>query len=194
MNQLLLLTIIPLWVVVLLNVLLTIALIRKFNTQTDLGFPSIKPMKVGEEAPEFSAVTITNEAVTQTAYEGKNVAFVFVSPHCGPCHDVLPVIESLKPQAKQAQVELVFVSDSNLAETKAFATEYGIQLPILSASQMDGNPFYNDYKVGGTPFYCLVQDGKIAGADFLLPNCENLAEHWQSTVKAHQSKLNLQPA
>src|SRR5690348_1026265 len=97
-----------LWLVVLLNLLLTLALVRRVNAS-----PRTVPqerLKTGEPAPDFTAHTLDGELVSRSTYAELKVAFVFISTHCGPCREIMPQLVPLGPKAAQAGVELVLVS------------------------------------------------------------------------------------
>jgi peroxiredoxin len=145
-----------LWVVVLLNLLLTLALIRRVRDSK-----AASGLKAGQIAPAFTAHTLDGELVTNTTYVGRNVAFVFISTHCVPCRELLPKLEPLGSIAAHARTELLLVSTDELEETRVFAVEMNTHLPILVAPAKT-NSFLHDYKAPGTPFFCLVNaQGKV---------------------------------
>ncbi|GHO90064.1 hypothetical protein KSF_001120 [Reticulibacter mediterranei] len=143
-----------LWMVLICNVLLTLALVRNANKA-----PKAKPVSVpeglkeGTEAPAFSAQSLDETTVTLDDYHNKAALFVFIAPHCGACENILPSLKTLGSQMKET--ELVLVSDSGIGETRDLAKEHDITLPLLSAPRRK-NPFFTDYKVHGTPTYYLI--------------------------------------
>jgi len=150
--------------IVLGNLLLTFALIRKVNVghgdHASSSFPSMG-LEVGAEAPDFTAQTLEGEAVTRATYAGRSVAFVFISTNCQPCREVLPGLESLGPGAARAGVEIVLVSKDEQEATSAFIDEMQIHLPVLIAP-LDTTPFLKEYKAPMTPSYCLIDgQGKV---------------------------------
>lgn len=165
METVLVISSIALWVVVLVNLLLTFALVRRINTnaQSDLK----TGLEAGQLAPDFTASTLSGETVTRSTYDGRNIGFVFISTHCGPCHEILPGIEALKHKASQSGIELTLVSVDDLIETQAYVEQRDIHLPILVAPR-DTNSFMQDYRAAGTPSYCFVDEqGKVYSAGFL---------------------------
>lgn len=168
-----------LWLVVLLNLLLTLGLVRRLNANR-ASAPEMG-LKVGEIAPDFSAQSLSGETVTLATYAGRNIAFIFISIHCGPCHEILPRLEPLGPKAARAGVELVLVSADELDETRAYVAKQNIGLSVLIASRKS-NPFMEDYKSTATPSYCLVNEqGKVQSAGY--PSLEHgewkvLADSW----------------
>jgi peroxiredoxin len=156
-----------LWMIVIFNLFLTLALVRRLNNvrpreKLDPG------LSAGEIAPDFTAQTLSGETVTRSMYAGRRVAFVFISAHCVPCHDLVLQLESLTSQAAQAGVEVVLVSSDKQEETRAFIEQKKIHLPVLVAPH-EANAFFADYRSPGTPAYCFVNaDGKVHSAGIPL--------------------------
>lgn len=84
MESILIISSILLWVVVLLNLLLTLGLARRIR---NAAFPVMESLKIGQKAPDFSALTLQGKTVTLADYAGHAAAFVFVSPDCKPCRE-----------------------------------------------------------------------------------------------------------
>jgi len=143
-----------LWIVLICNVLLTLALVRNANKASKAKPVSVpEGLKEGTEAPAFTAQSLDKTTVTQEDYANKATLFVFVAPHCGPCHELLPSLKTMGPQ--MADTELVLVSNSSVEEARELAKEFDLTLPLLSAPKPQ-NPFFTDYKVHGTPTYYLI--------------------------------------
>ena len=88
-----------LWAVVLLNLAITLRLLAcllpivKMRRAGPRGART--ELRVGSIAPAFRAVTLTGEGVTERTYAGRLVAFVFVSPGCGGCRTLLPMVQTV---------------------------------------------------------------------------------------------------
>ena len=163
-----------LWLVVLLNLLLTFGLLRRLKADSrPLTAPQQTKLKPGEPAPAFTALTVHGETVTFSTYAGRKVAFVFILANCAPCHQILPELQELEPKAARAGVELVLVSGGELEETRALVEEEHIGLPVLVAPRSTAS-FFDDYKVAGVPAYCLVNErGSIQSAGHPLQEFED---------------------
>ncbi len=164
-----------LWIFVSLNFLLTIALIRRSNNHHASRPPNIDDipkLTPGESAPVFKARTLEGEFLSREDCLGKSVIFVFISPTCRPCIDELPRLKTLGSELAQEGVEMILVNTSgNHAETMKFIEKHNISLPILITSH-DGD-FMKDYKVAGTPFYCMIDaSGHVKDSGFLVPGWE----------------------
>jgi peroxiredoxin len=140
-----------LWILMLFNILLTVGLARRIKAR----LPNLETLKVGQKAPNFTAWTLAGDPVTLADYAGRTVAFIFMSPDCQPCREQLPELVNIQSKAKQNGVEIVMVSDAGEAETLSFIAELDVQLPVLVAPR-ERSSFLVDFKVHGTPSYCVV--------------------------------------
>ena len=171
METVLLVSSVLLWIVLLGNVLLTLALVRNANKMTAKGNPMALPegLKEGIEAPAFQAQSLDETTVTLDDYRQKAALFVFLAPHCGACETILPSLQTMGPQMRAT--ELVLVCDGTVEQARTLAQEHTITLPLLSASRRS-NPFFTDYKVHGTPTYYLVNaQGQIQATG--IPHANN---------------------
>ena len=157
-----------LWIVALLNLFLTLALILKINAKSsnmDNG------LKKGEIAPDFVSKNLQGNNVNLAAYDGWKAAFLFVSPRCNACHELLRKLKTVKTaEAKVMGIHIVLVIDATLEEAKEWVEDENIQLPVLVASKAETS-FFDDYRVQGTPSYCLInENGKVEVSGFSDPN------------------------
>ena len=172
-----------LWVLVLFNLVLTLGLVRRANTNTGPQLIEEEAgLEAGEPAPDFTAETLDGKPVTLATYAGRDVVFLFMSPFCGPCREKLPGIEALAPSAYAAGTELVYVSNASLEETQAHVEEHNITLPVVVTSP-GSSSFYEDYKISGTPQFCVVDaQGRVQATGYPDPGVDlawrGLTERW----------------
>lgn len=180
MNQVVIINIVFLWIVVLFNLLLTFALVRRTNPQK-AGIPDFEnapTLAAGTPAPEFLAETLDGQVVTRSAYHQKAVVFLFVSPSCQPCVEKIPFFNALAPRAKAHGVAMILVSMASKQETQEFLAQQTNQLPVLVAAPGISR-FAEDYQVAGTPFHCFVdENGIVQSAGFLNAKWEELVQNW----------------
>jgi len=151
-----------LWLIVLANVFLTLALIRRLNRTGSTALEG--GLKAGTTAPAFTAQTLQGATRSLADYIGRAVVLIFLSPNCGPCRERLPMLQKTAVEASTDGVEFVLVSGGSLEETQSWQQEATIQLPLLVATQ-DQNPFFKDYEITSTPSFCLLDpDGRVRGA------------------------------
>ena len=167
-----------LWLIVLANVFLTLALIRRLNrtgqSRLEIG------LKAGTTAPDFTAQTLQGITKTLADYLGRAAVLIFVSPTCQPCRERLPMLQKTAAEARASEVEFVLVSGGTLEETQAWNQEVDVQLPLLVAPQ-GRNPFFQDYQINRTPTFCLLgADGKVHGSNIVGQNLDG----WKHLTKA----------
>jgi methylamine dehydrogenase accessory protein MauD len=164
MEILLLVSSLLLWIVVLLNLVLTLALIRRVNATSNRAPDLEVGPPVGEKAPDFKAHTLTGETVMLATYAGHPTTFIFFAPGCGPCRELLPSLKTLAPQTREAGAELVLVSEGTREATYALGKEMELDLPVLVAPRKE-NAFFDDYRITMTPSYCsLDEHGMVLSA------------------------------
>lgn len=172
-----------LWVVVLFNLLLTLALIKRVNAQPRNQAPEEPEvpgdaLPKGTEAPDFSAQTLAGETVTRDSYKGQPTMFFFVTPTCKPCRELLPILKQLAPQAKRAGVNLILVSGDMHAPTQQMIDKEQIDLPVLLAPRHE-NTLWLNYKISGTPsFYFVDAQSIVRASGFPSP----YSEHWKKLL------------
>lgn len=179
MEAIVLVTLVILWIVVIINLMLTLALVRKVNSMSQLGGlkqPSI--LDEGTEAPDFIVQNLEGEEVTQATYDDKERAMVFVSSSCGPCKDKMPELQELYPKAKKAGVELLIFNLDDIETTRAYVEELEFNVPIFAAPR-GVNSLSKVYKIPGTPSYYIIdRRGKITSGGFLDEKWEKLKSKW----------------
>lgn len=166
-----------LWLIVLANVFLTLALIRRLNRTGQAVVET--GLKAGTAAPDFTAQTLQGATKTLADYLGQAVVLIFVSPICQPCRERLPMLQKTAAEARVSGVEFVLVSGGTLQETQAWHQEADIQLPLLVAPQ-DQNHFFQDYQITSTPTFCLLgAEGKTQGSNIVGESLED----WKRLAK-----------
>lgn len=179
MEPILMVSSILLWIAVLFNLLLTVALIRRGAAkQPNFDLESVPTLEIGSHAPDFTAETLDGKTVTLADFVGRPVIFVFISPTCQPCIEKLSALHTRGQEVRQFGVELILVNAANNTQTEAFINEHQVTLPILIAPR-ESNPFMEDYKAAATPFYCFVDEqNRVQATGFFHSNWTNLINDW----------------
>jgi hypothetical protein len=195
------LSLIALWAVTAANLLLTLRVVRWLRALEDARKLSEQrenagSLPPGRPAPDFRAKTLSGEPVRLADYVGRKVAFVFVSPHCGPCRQRLPMLNRLgRLAAQRAGVELTLVSDSGAAETRRWLQSVQkdngveIELPVLIAPYSSSNLLTTYNPSGLLPSYCFVDDEGIVQAADPLDKGEWLRLQQEWTAPSTLSSL-----
>lgn len=174
-------------IIVLFNLILTLALVRRVNSIQDGAnaerineldlFETSLP--VGTTAPPFEAESVGGASVSLSDFAGRELALVFMSPGCGPCVSELPNWEELSHKAASSRTALVMVSIASREETEELVREFKLTLPTLIAPR-GVNPLADDYKVLRTPSYYLInEEGRISHVG--IPNTK--WDRWKSLAK-----------
>lgn len=142
-----------LWLTVLFNLFLTFALIRRSNAQAKPLPPG--GLDAGTQAPNFTAQTLDGKTITLADYQGRKLALIFFSVACQACRDLLSQFKRMEAEAQQIGVNLLLVSRDEREATEALMAEIDMHLPVLIAPR-PGHPFFDEYKVVHTPFYCFI--------------------------------------
>ncbi len=171
-------SLIILWGVVLLNLLLTLRVVRLLHSVEEARAQAaereqLPELSLGTLAPDFRARTIDGEPVRLLTYVGRPVVFLFVSPHCAGCRSKVPQLLKLSVQAKkQAGVEFVLVSDSSSAETHTWIDtiqgedDVEINLPVLIAPSNISDFLWTYNPRGILPYFCLLDaQGNVQARD-----------------------------
>jgi hypothetical protein len=164
------------WAVLLLNLLVTLRLVRWLRSYHDAGRldhvrEDIAELSIGEAAPGFQARDLDGEIVKSGDFSARETAFVFVSPHCGMCRREMPELVTLATLArKSAGAEIVLVSGSGPGETQSWLDsmreddKVDVPLRVLVA-RMRTSDFQATYNPRAlTPYFCYVDKTGIVTA------------------------------
>lgn len=193
MSQIIIVSVVLLWILVLVNLALTILLLRRVNAQPQVqssplifGSEVSEFLKVGDDAPDFTAKTPQGDHVTFAQYAGQAVTFLFISVHCSPCRENLPRYLTIQTQARQSGEEFVLVNTNEVNEAQTFINEFAITTPIIIATE-GSNSFMDDYKAPGMPFYCSIDaKGKVRSTGFPFEGNESwklLTDLWEAKAQ-----------
>ena len=195
MDKIYQISLIILWSVVFLELVLIFKIARwvsKLALATSMVSQKHSELTVGMAAPNFRAKTLTGETVRLATYDGHAVIFIFVSPGCGGCSRLLPVLEKLAPTAqKDFGVEIILVSDRSSTETSAWIDEYNKSNPgewalsVLIAPRFE-NEFTAVYNPNAVyPYYCFVNKQGIVQSRDLIGKGEwpSLQQMWEDSTE-----------
>jgi hypothetical protein len=171
---------IALWAIVLTNLLLTLAIIRRLISDPSRAQPGLR---VGEPAPDFSADTLTGNRVTLAGLQSRT-AVVFLAPGCRPCVEALPEYLRLAALAKFSDTDLLVVSGGDAASTRQMLAEARVSGDIVVAPRSD-NRFFDEYKISSTPQFVLIENKRLLkiGAPFTpARDWKTLVDSWEESI------------
>jgi hypothetical protein len=165
-------SVLALWVVVLVNLGLTVRLVawsRTVGRLDDTREPFGPELTIGQQAPTFRARSITGERVTERTFAGSPTTFVFVSPNCESCRSTVAKLQPFAVAAGRQGTRVVVVSDSGAKRTGAWLDEIRgegttIVTPVLTAPPRDSTMVEDYDGPGFLPYFCSVSpDGAVQG-------------------------------
>lgn len=164
-----------LWLLVLCNFLLTLALIRRVTgISQQLGPISGSGLvegglEKGDPAPDFEAETVGGARLSRADVSGQPLAIAFFSTTCAACIDSLPIFSDVGRRARTAGARAVAVIDAGPLEAQPFIQALESDTTVLLAPR-ESNTLLQDYRVEAYPSYTAVDaDGTIAGS-FMQPS------------------------
>jgi len=78
-------------------------------------------LKAGAVAPEFRLPRVDGEELSPADFRGRRVLLVFSDPHCGPCDQLVPLLEELHLERPDLQVLVISRRDAEATGAKAAA-------------------------------------------------------------------------
>ena len=115
----------------------------------------------GVQAPDFALTSLDGSKVKLSDYRGKAVLLNFWATWCSPCRVEMPWFEDLQKQyGKDGLVVLgVAMDDSEPAKIAKFASEMGVNYPVLLGTDQVSDD-YGNVQYLPTTFY-IGRDGVI---------------------------------
>ena len=135
-------------------------------------------VKVGDMAPDFTAVLTDGSKVTLSELRGKVVMLQFTASWCGVCRKEMPFIESDIWQKHKNNKDFALIGidrDEPLDKVIAFAKQTGVTYPMALDSGADIFAKYALRKAGITRNVLIDRNGRIVKLTRLY-NPEEFAE------------------
>lgn len=157
-----------LWVLVLLNILLSWGIIRRMRefdrriaSVATAGLPMMSGLEPGTAAPDFSVGTPAGDTVTRAQLLQGETVLAFFSPTCDACVEHLPQVRRYATDTRPADTRLVAVVDGEPAEGRTFIENLEGVASVTFADPA-ANPIVRDYQVGAFPsYYVIAADGRV---------------------------------
>lgn len=165
MSGLWLISYVALWILVILLTVIVLGLVRQLGViYVRLGseenlLSTREGLDIGTIAPDFRASDVAhNREISLADLKGRSCIFVFVSPDCQPCRELMPHLTSFH-KSRNGKVNLVLFSQSDPQASLELANAHKLSIPVISDPE---GGFLKLYHVRATPFaYHLDADGIV---------------------------------
>ncbi|WP_395065404.1 peroxiredoxin family protein [Flavobacterium sp.] len=119
----------------------------------------MKPVALGEKAPDFSLKDDNNKIVSLKDYRGKKVILVISDPQCENCQNFYPVLNQFSIIDKNTEV-LIMMVETTPEQNKLYKKEKNINAKILATPVND----VISYGIQATPTSIVIdENGFIIG-------------------------------
>lgn len=157
-------------VVVLVNLTLTLRMVRKLKS-ADERFLELQELQnkpelaIDSRAPTFTARDLQGKVFTNTNFDRTKVLLVFTAHDCPHCYEMAPHLVALRRAALTVDnVYLYCVTISNAKETQLWkaqvSRQYGVEfdVPILLGTDHATGMFYEFDPQGAIPYFVYVSE------------------------------------
>jgi mono/diheme cytochrome c family protein len=145
-------TLVLLGLMCLLNLLLTIGILRRMRAQPAPKAELPFALRPGSAVGEFAATTTDGEPVTAAALNG---TVAFFSADCAACHEILPDFLTYARAQGRDNVFAVFGGDEP-DTVRALA-----EVARVVTAELDGGPVAAAFRNTWTPALYVVADGQV---------------------------------
>ncbi|WP_112238824.1 TlpA family protein disulfide reductase [Kribbella monticola] len=143
----------------MLNLLLTLAIIRRMRTMNPVQLPP-EPLPIGSAIRPFTAATIDGQTLSEHDLRGGQTLVGYFSPGCPPCEAALPRFVTYAAGLDRERVLAVIV-DGTAADA---ADDLAAVARVVVASERDS--VVDALSAHGYPaVFLLDEDGRVAAAD-----------------------------
>lgn len=158
-----------LWALVLMLAVVVVALARQIGT-LHLRLGPRGALEMDDEGPALGEGTPIVEVPDISGIEiqigGRAQLLMFVSPGCSLCAQVMPGLAAV---AREAELEPILVSDSDLEETRSEFAAKRAGAPVVS-----GLSFVERFAVPGTPYIVVLDRWGVVRGKGTVNNLEQL--------------------
>ena len=142
----------------LLNLLLTLGVIRRLREQTATRGPAGPPGRGSSRTAVggFTATTVDGDAVSPELLVDYTTV-VFLAPECATCRDQVP--ELVRWAANRERSRVLVVIDGNVSDTTDLVAQLGRVARVIV--ERSGTPVADAFGVTAYPASCLVNDGEV---------------------------------
>lgn len=141
------------------------------------NYQNLKPLLKGNKAPDFELMGLNDNKVTLKKFKGKYLLIDVWSTTCAPCFREFPILENIKQDLKDKNIEIIAACFSDKSAWKKALSKHSLKGSQFRIENGWKSEFKKDYlKSSGVPVYILIDpNGLIIDARAPKPS-ENLIE------------------
>ena len=189
MEQVLVVSNIVLWVVVIALGVTVLALARQVGVLYERIAPAGALMissgpEVGGVAPVLDLEHIDGSGIRigGAREDGRSLLLFFLSPVCPICETLIPVLRSMRKH-ELGWLDIVLASDGDMDEQRRFYEHKGLgDFPYVVSTQLGVT-----YRVGKLPFAVLIDEAGLVRAKGLTNNREHLESLFEAKERGVSS-------
>jgi methylamine dehydrogenase accessory protein MauD len=177
-----------LWLVVVLEAIVILALARQVGLLAVRVGPVGARMtnhgpKIGDPAPPLDTTDIAGRKVVLGANHNKRTLLLFMSPKCSSCQELLPGLRTLA-RTERSDLDIVLVSaEQDVAVNREYVEQHRLQsMPLII-----GDDIAVLYQVGSLPYAVLVSKEGAVSAKGLVNNKAQLESLLNADEVGHAS-------
>ena len=155
-------------VIAILNLILTLGVIRRLREHSDLlATPGrddpMRPMvDLGQRPGEFTATTVNGETITRDSFTGATLA-AFLSPYCDVCEAQIPGLLDRAAAMPGGSANVLVVVIGRGDEAQAYGDRFRAVARVVV--EPANGPVGRAFELGGMPTFGLLDpDGRVAAS------------------------------
>lgn len=168
-----------LWLLVILQSLILLGLVRIVYQLQRNG--ATAGLSEGQEAPSFSAVSLSGTPINSANFAGRMTALLFVSPTCSSCAEALTDINYLRYKANQGNV--IVICRSGREDCARLVEKYQLNVPSVAD---EDDQISRLYSISSVPTAVIINENNRIKSYGQIKRDEKLDEVFP---KAEEAKL-----
>lgn len=173
-------------VLALLNAVFLVAAMRQIGVLHQrvqpVGHGQVGGPRAGRHLPALSLETIPG--MDAPNLEASILGLAFVSPSCGVCDELLPVLHAFDRTERETGIRIVLATTAGADEASAYAAAHEVKLPFVR-----NEAFEAAYDIPGTPYVLALRavDGKF---EVLAGGVVNTMEQLEDLVQTARDNVD----
>lgn len=137
---------------------------------------AVQPDLIGTRRPDIEMPDVHGRPRSLDEWQGQVLVINFWATWCAPCREEMPMLVDLQRELGERGLQVLGVAMDEVAAVKAFATEFGVDYPLM-AGGAEVMTLVREYgnQVGAIPYTAVVgRDGRIVQLQAGLVHREDL--------------------